>query len=141
MLAHRPWEEILKLTAANIAEFVQFCSADCYDVIMPDIVLAGGPSDVMRIGHMAAAFGQAVSLHNPCGPVMDMHSAHVAAALPELHSLERQFRESDLYDGLVTREHVFSKGGYHMSSSAGLGLQVDWDRPEVRHAFTGQFSL
>ncbi|MEM6498107.1 MAG: mandelate racemase/muconate lactonizing enzyme family protein [Pseudomonadota bacterium] len=127
--------------AAGLAEFVPFCSARCYDVIMPDIVLAGGPSEVIRIGHLAAAFDQAVSLHNPCGPVMDMHSAHVAAALPQLHSLERQFRESELYDELVDRQHSFSSGGYHMAALPGLGLTVDWSHPAVRCVFEAAIDL
>ncbi|MEM8971921.1 MAG: mandelate racemase/muconate lactonizing enzyme family protein [Pseudomonadota bacterium] len=127
--------------AAGLSEFVPFCSARCYDVIMPDILLAGGPSEVMRIGHLAASYGQAVSLHNPCGPVMDMHSAHVAAALPQLHSLERQFRESRLYDELVERRHNFSLGGYHMADCPGLGLTVDWSHSEVRCVFEAAIDL
>ncbi len=117
--------------AAGLADFLPFCHARCYDVIMPDIILAGGPAEVVRIGYLAAAVNQAVSLHNPSGPVMDMHSAHVAAAVPELHSLERQYRESPLYDDLVTRVHKFEGGAYHLSDSPGLGLTVDWTSPEV----------
>lgn len=127
--------------AAGLTEFVPFCSARSYDVIMPDIILAGGPSEVMRIGHLAAAYGQAVSLHNPCGPVMDMHSAHVAAALPELHSLERQFRETPLYNELVERSHTFAQGGYHLSGNPGLGLEIDWDRPEITCAYEAAIDL
>lgn len=117
--------------ASGLAEFEPFCHARCYDVIMPDIILAGGPSEVVRIGHLAAALGQAVSLHNPCGPVMDMHSAHAAAAVPELHSLERQFRESPLYDDLVTRGHAFSDGTYQLGNEPGVGLSVDWQAPAI----------
>ncbi len=126
---------------ADIAAFEPFCRLGCYDVVMPDIVLAGGPSEVVRIGHLAAAFGQAISLHNPCGPVMDMHSAHVAAAVPELHSLERQFRESALFDDLVTRSHEFSEGQIQLSDYPGLGLKVRWDHPEVSCVFTGEIEF
>ncbi|MGI9521288.1 MAG: mandelate racemase/muconate lactonizing enzyme family protein [Hyphomicrobiaceae bacterium] len=123
-----------KLT--DLAAFEPFIRQRCYDVIMPDVVLAGGPTEVIRIGYLAEAFGQAVSLHNPCGPVMDMHSTHVAAALPQLHSLERQFRESPLYDGLVSRTHLFKDGAYHLTQSPGLGLAVDWTAPEIEHRTT-----
>ncbi len=116
---------------SDIAAFEPFCRLGCYDVVMPDIVLAGGPGEVIRIGYLAAAFNQAISLHNPCGPVMDMHSAHVAAAVPELHSLERQFRESELFDELVFRNHTFSDGQIHLTDCSGLGLDVHWDHPAV----------
>jgi galactonate dehydratase len=122
--------------AAGLGDFEPFCHARCYDIIMPDIILAGGPSEVMRIGHLAAAMDQAISLHNPCGPVMDMHSAHVAAALPELHSLERQFHESELYDGLVTRSHDFVAGSYQLSDADGLGMTIDWKSPFLTHTFS-----
>lgn len=127
--------------ASGLAEFEPFCHARCYDVIMPDIILAGGPSEVVRIGHLAAALGQAVSLHNPCGPVMDMHSAHAAAAVPELHSLERQFRESPLYDDLVTRRHTFADGAYRLGNEPGLGLTVGWQAEAITKHFSAPVEL
>ena len=117
--------------AADLAEFLPFGLDGCYDVLMPDIVLAGGPGEVMRIGHFAAAHGVGLSLHNPCGPVMDMHSAHVAACVPRLQSLERQFRESPLYDAIVTRAHDDTGGTITLGDAPGLGLTVDWDHPQV----------
>ena len=127
--------------AAGLAEFEPYCHSRCYDIIMPDIILAGGPSEVVRIGHLAAAVGQAVSLHNPSGPVMDMHSAHAAAAVPELYSLERQVRESPLYDELVTRQHAFAGGSYRMGNVPGLGLAVDWAASHVVRQFGADLLL
>ncbi|MEM9027248.1 MAG: enolase C-terminal domain-like protein [Pseudomonadota bacterium] len=117
---------------ADLGDFLPFLVKRCYDVIMPDIVLAGGPTEVVRVGHLAASLGTQVSLHNPCGPVMDMHSVHAAAAVPELHSLERQFRESPLYDDIVSnRAHAFSDGELHLADVPGLGLTVDWGHPSL----------
>jgi galactonate dehydratase len=127
--------------AAGLAEFEPYCHAGCYDVIMPDIILAGGPSEVVRIGCLAEAVGQAVSLHNPSGPLMDMHSAHVAAAVPQLHSLERQFRESNLYDELVERRHRFAGGCYHLGDSPGLGLSVDWNSSSLKRRYSEKVGL
>ena len=122
--------------AADLAAFLPFCAGGCYDVIMPDIVLAGGPCEVVRIGHLANAHGMGVSLHNPCGPVMDMHSAHAALALPVLHSLERQFRETSLYDELTSREHTWSAGGFRLDNTPGLGLAVNWQSDAIRKALS-----
>ncbi len=127
--------------AAGLAEFEPYCHARCYDIVMPDIILAGGPSEVIRIGHLAAAVDQAVSLHNPSGPVMDMHSAHAAAAVPELYSLERQVRESPLYDELVTRQHAFEGGSYQVGNAPGLGLTVQWDAPPLVRRFAADIRL
>lgn len=120
---------------ADARAFLPFIQNHCYDVVMPDIILAGGPREVVRIGHLAAAFDCQVSLHNPCGPVMDMHSVHVAAAVPQLHSLERQFRETPLYDEIIERrDHELKDGAIALADTAGLGLRVDWTHPAIRLA-------
>jgi galactonate dehydratase len=123
-------------------DFLPFIAGRCYDVIMPDILLAGGPGEVVRVGHLAAGFDCGVSLHNPCGPVMDMHSVHAAAAVPVLHSLERQFRETQLYDAVVTdREHHLRSGSIEVSDASGLGLRVNWTHPAVLQQATFDLDL
>jgi galactonate dehydratase len=83
-----------------------------------------------------------VSLHNPCGPVMDMHSVHAAAAVPMLYSLERQFRETPLYDDIVAhRCHQLRNGAIKLSNAAGLGLDVDWEHPAIRQQATFDVDL
>ena len=128
--------------AANLGEFLPFLTGRCYDVIMPDIIRAGGSREVVHIGHAAAAVESAVSLHNPSGPVMDAHSMHVAAALPTLHSLERQFRETPLYDEIVTTHAArFDGGALHVSDAPGLGLEIDWNHPALHHEFTSNVGM
>lgn len=117
----------------GLAHVLPFLAGRCYDVVMPDVLLAGGPSEVMRIGHLAHRLGTAVSLHNPCGPVMDAHSLHAAAALPSFHSLERQFRESPLYDAIVARRDFGLDGGrVTVPEGPGLGLDLDLSHEAVR---------
>lgn len=115
--------------AAALHELLPFLMAGAYDVVMPDIVLSGGPLEVVRMGHLSAALRASVSLHNPCGPVMDAHSAHVAIALPQLHSLERQFEETPLFDTLVRREHHLENGNLAVSDAPGLGLDLRLEHP------------
>lgn len=63
---------------------------------------------------------------------MDMHSIHTAAAVPVLYSLERQFRETPLYDDIVTsRAHDLHNGSIDVSDTPGLGLKVNWTHPAV----------
>lgn len=127
---------------AGIAAILPFLSARCYDIVMPDVLLAGGPSEVMRIGHLAARLGTAVSLHNPCGPVMDAHSLHTAAALPEFHSLERQFRESELYDAIVSRRsYGLEAGRLSVPEAPGLGLDLDLSHRAITRRWTTRVDL
>ena len=126
---------------SGLANLVPVCATGCYDIVMPDIILSGGVSEVVRMGHLPAALGAAVSLHNPCGPIMDMHSLHVAVASPALHSLERQFRESPLYDGIVTRSSRFENGSLRLDASPGLGLAVNWSDSAVQRRLVSEITL
>ena len=119
--------------SSDLAAISEWMRAGCYDVVMPDIILAGGPMEVVRIGHLGRVVNRALSLHNPCGPVMDIASAHVAAALPSLHSLERQYDESPLYDEVVERDHVVSGGEYLLADVPGAGCSLISSHPMVKH--------
>ena len=122
--------------SSGVTDILAFLGAGCYDVLMPDIILAGGPLEVIRIGHLAKAHNSAISLHNPCGPIMDIMCAQVATALPNLHSMERQVNESPLYDEIVLREHSFDQGSFIVSDSAGAGCTLLSSHPDVNHVAT-----
>ena len=68
-----------------------------YDVVMPDVKYAGGPTECLRIAELAARYGCAVSLHNPSGPVCHAQSVHVSAALASAERLEYQHGETPLF--------------------------------------------
>lgn len=117
----------------NLLTINNMLSAGCYDVVMPDVVLAGGAMEVMRMGHVASMMNCNISLHNPCGPVMDAVSANVAAALPGFHSLERQYDESPLYDEVIKRKHTHRDGHYHLLDVSGVGCTLVESHPMVVH--------
>ena len=70
-----------------------------YDAILPDLRWTGLRTG-LSILELAAASGIEVSLHNPVGPILDLVSVQVAAALPSFLILERQVRESPLFEEL-----------------------------------------
>lgn len=122
--------------ASGLADIAGFLAAGCYDVLMPDIILAGGPLEVIRMGHQANVHNSAISLHNPCGPIMDVMSAQVATALPYLHSLERQVEESPLYDEIIVRNHGFNQGSFVVSDAPGAGCNLICSHPDVNLVVT-----
>lgn len=123
----------------SLAQFSHFLNHDCYDVVMPDIILAGGLSEVMAVGRYASQRHIAVSPHNPCGPIMDVMSAHVAAALPLIEAMERQVAESPLYDEIITTNHHFEDGIYRLSNCEGSGAKLNLDHPAIQNM--GDFTL
>ncbi len=71
-----------------------------------------------------------------------MHSVHVAAAVPSLVSLERQFRETALYDEIIThRAHHLCDGAIELSDTEGVGMDVDWTHPTLDQKATWNVNL
>lgn len=116
----------------TLAQFAAFIQNRCYDVVMPDIILAGGLTEALAVGRLAAQFDIAVSPHNPCGPIMDVMSAHLAAATPIVESMERQVAESPLYEEIITSAHQFRDGHYYLADTAGSGVQLVLDHPAIQ---------
>lgn len=109
---------------SGLSQFQSFIDADAYDVIMPDIRFCGGFSEAIRIAKYADLHGTQVSPHNPCGPVMAVVSAQMAACLPSLHSLELQHAESPLFDRLLSTSHQLTLGHYELTEEPGHGITL-----------------
>ncbi len=76
----------------SFVEFQHMVEGHCVDVLMPDLQRVGGPSEFLRIGHMAAAANMPVSSH--LAPQM---SLSLLAALPNATFLEVMPWASPLY--------------------------------------------
>ena len=108
----------------GLDQFQSFIDAGAYDVIMPDIRFCGGFADAIRIAKYADLHGTQVSPHNPCGPVMAVVSAQMAACLPSLHSLEVQHAESPLFDKLLSTSHQLTLGHYELTEESGHDITL-----------------
>ena len=109
---------------SGLDQFQSFIDAGAYDVIMPDIRFCGGFAEAIRIATYAQLHGIQVSPHNPCGPVMAIVSAQMAACLPSLHSLELQHAESPLFDKLLSTSHQLTLGHYELTEESGHGITL-----------------
>ena len=109
---------------SGLDQFQSFIDAGAYDVIMPDIRFCGGFAEAIRIATYAQLHGTQVSPHNPCGPVMAIVSAQMAACLPSFHSLELQHAESPLFDELLSTSHQLTLGHYELTEESGHGITL-----------------
>jgi galactonate dehydratase len=98
-----------------------------YDAILPDLRWTGLRTG-MAILELAAESGVEVSLHNPVGPILDLVSIQVAAALPSLLILERQVRETPLFDEIAGVPQHIVDGAIALGAEPGIG------RPPSREA-------
>jgi galactonate dehydratase len=75
----------------------------------------------MSILELAAASGVEVSLHNPVGPVLDLVSIQMAAALPSFLILERQVRETPLFEEIRGARAPLVEGAITLTREPGIG--------------------
>ncbi|MBS7700973.1 MULTISPECIES: mandelate racemase/muconate lactonizing enzyme family protein [unclassified Chelatococcus] len=109
---------------ATMTEARDFLVRGTCDAILPDLRWTGLRSG-LAILELAAASGVAVSLHNPVGPVLDRISLQMAAALPSFLILERQVRESPLFDEIRGAAGQIAGGVIAIDPLPGFGTEPD----------------
>jgi galactonate dehydratase len=105
---------------ATLPEARDFLARGACDAILPDLRRIGIRSGMAML-ELADASGVGVSLHNPVGPVLDRVSVQVAAALPAFLILERQVRESPLFDEVRGGPQRLDDGAIRIDDSPGFG--------------------
>ena len=109
---------------AGMTEARDFLARGTCDAILPDLRWTGLRSG-LSILELAASSGVEVSLHNPVGPVLDRISVQMAAALPSFLILERQVRESPLFDEIRGGPQALSNGAIPLEAAPGFGAPPD----------------
>jgi galactonate dehydratase len=92
-------------------------------IIQPDIMHAGGFTEVRRIASMADAHYIPVAPHNPGGPICTVASMHLAASVPNFFILEQMEPQRAVRDRASTPAIPFSDGCFHLPQGPGLGIE------------------
>ena len=107
--------------------FVDLVEKGSVSVIMPDVKHCGGVSEAVAAGRASIALGADVSLHSPSGPVSQLESAHVTAAIPGERPLEHAIGESEWRSELLTPAEHISDGYFYLPQGPGLGAELNLD--------------
>ncbi|MEZ5863872.1 MAG: enolase C-terminal domain-like protein [Geminicoccaceae bacterium] len=94
-------------------------------IIQPDLMHAGGITEVRRIASLADTWYVPVAPHNPGGPICTVAAMHLAASIPNFYILEQMEPQRAIRD-LASRPAVrFEDGHFLMPEGPGLGLEPD----------------
>ncbi len=99
------------------------------DILQPDILSAGGPSEVKRIFDMATVLDKPVMPHSPQAGINSMASMHVYATVqnatrPHEFSIEFSGPLDDI--AAIYGEHVVPQNGeVNLTDRPGLGIDLD----------------
>jgi galactonate dehydratase len=96
-------------------------------IIQPDLMHAGGLSEVRRIAALAETWYIPVAPHNPGGPICTMAAMHLAAAIPNFFILEQMEPQRETRDRASKPPVQFESGHFLLPTAAGLGIEPDLD--------------
>jgi len=99
-------------------------SAGCR-IIQPDLMHAGGLTEVRRIADMADTYYVSVAPHNPGGPICTMAAMQLAAAIPNFFILEQMEPQRAARDRASRPAVVFEDGHFLVPQTPGLGIEPD----------------
>ncbi len=104
--------------------FQPYLDAGAYDVMMPDVKYAGGPTELLRIANLFEQFDVDFSPHNPTGPICHAASIQICAAAGKTDLLEHQFDETSYFARLIAGKlPVVSEGAVQITASS-KGIDV-----------------
>jgi galactonate dehydratase len=92
-------------------------------IIQPDIMHAGGFTEVRKIASMADMYTVPVAPHNPGGPICTAASMHLAAAIPNFLILEQMEPQRTFRDKASTPPIRYEDGCFLLPEGPGLGIE------------------
>lgn len=111
-------------------DFWPFIKERVFDLIQPDICLAGGFTGMKEIATLAATRDIMIQPHNCAGPVSSAASIHFGFSTPNLLVQEWfPYWEDNRYEYVIGAYEPKTKDGvYFPPSESGLGLKLDYEK-------------
>jgi gluconate/galactonate dehydratase len=106
--------------------FREALATGAIDVALPDFQKCGGLGEGKRIADLVDMHDLPVSPHNISSPIGTMASVHVAAAIPNFHTLEFHAQDVPFFDALLAGGCPLIVDG-HVAVPDGPGLGVELD--------------
>ena len=107
--------------------FRDLIDARAVDVLQPDVAIAGGITETLRICALAAAHGLTVAPHLWGGAVLLASGLHLAVATPCVTALEFSRGENPLLHDLLEEPFELIDGAVPAPERPGLGISLRRD--------------
>lgn len=111
----------------RLHDWSRFINMGAADILQPDILLCGGFTGMMKIGHMAEATYMRISPHNPLSAVQNAANVHLAMAMPSFLILEHEPRDKGPVADMVTDVFETKDGYTRPNDKPGLGIDFNYD--------------
>lgn len=111
------------------SQFRQLLDLDGIDIAQPDLMYAGGITEVRKIAAIADTFHVPISPHNTKGPVGIAAAAHLMASIPNVAPMEL-VTGIDWRDEIITAPLKVEEGYLLLPEGPGWGIELDMDGVE-----------
>jgi galactonate dehydratase len=108
-------------------EFKQLLDQKGAAIIQPDVMHAGGVTELRKISNMAEAYGVEVAPHQCSGPIAHMASMSTMSVCRNLVIHECEGADNDLFREMTDGAYPTQKDGYvTLPDAPGLGITVNF---------------
>lgn len=107
------------------------------DIIMPDVKVVGGISELKTVADAAAAWGMPTAPHGPSGPITIAAHLHAMAACPSSVILEYGWGEVPWRKDLTRPVESIENGRIRLTERPGLGVELNPDLLEEQRVALG----
>ena len=111
------------------SHFRQLLDLDGIDIAQPDLMYAGGLTEVRKIAVIADTFHVPISLHNTKGPIGIIAAAHLMASIPNAAPMEF-VTGIDWRDEIITTPLKVEDSCIALPDGPGFGIELDMEGVE-----------
>lgn len=97
------------------------------DMLRGDVTVKGGITPLMKIAHLAEAFGMRCEIHHAGNALANIANLHVTMAISNCKYYEVIVNEQAYEFGLKSVPTVDGNGMIHAPQTPGIGAQIDFD--------------
>ena len=117
-------------------EFRQLLEAKGAAIVQPDVMHAGGITEIRKIANLAETFGAEIAPHQCSGPVGHVASITVMSVCRNFLIEEWEGADDGLYLELTGGKYPVQKEGYvSLPEGPGLGIEVDFEQFKRRFPY------
>jgi L-alanine-DL-glutamate epimerase-like enolase superfamily enzyme len=123
-----------EITLGGLYALPAWLQAGATDFLRGDVVIKGGISGMMKIAHLAEAYGMNCEVHDAYNAMGNVASLHVIMAVPNCEWFEvLTFNPAGVHDlehlsyGLTEPIEIDADGFVHAPTRPGLGFEIDWE--------------
>lgn len=117
-------------------EFRQLLEAKGAAIIQPDVMHAGGITEIRKIANLAEAFGAEVAPHQCSGPIGHVASINAMSVCRNFVIEEWEGADDALFLELTGGKYPVQKDGYvSLPEGPGLGIEVDFEQFQRRYPY------